>query len=79
MARGTVLIKRERCKGCQLCVHACPQHVLVLSDSFNSKGYRPVRLHEQSASCTGCAICAAVCPDVVFTVFREPACRKKAA
>lgn len=79
MARGTVLVQRDRCKGCALCIHACPQHVLVLSDTFNTKGYHPVRLDEASASCTGCGICAVVCPDVVFTVLREPARMKKAA
>ncbi len=80
MARGTVLIREDRCKGCELCVHACPQDVLRLADDrFNAKGYRPVILDESVNYCTGCGICAVVCPDVVFTVLREPTRRAKAA
>ena len=71
MARGTVLIERDRCKGCALCVAACPQHVLHLADGLNSRGYHPVELAEEGAHCTGCAVCGLVCPDLVFTVYRE--------
>lgn len=44
MAKGTVHIDTERCKGCQLCIHACPQHVLHLSSIPNARGYCPSRL-----------------------------------
>ena len=71
-ARGTVLIDRNRCKGCELCVHACPQDVLRMDDAYNTRGYRPVMLDESENQCTGCAVCAVVCPDVVFTVYRMP-------
>lgn len=78
MTRGAVLIDRERCKGCGLCVAACPRHVLMLSDDYNIRGYHPARLDEQSDHCTGCGICAVVCPDVVFTVYRTPMHRELA-
>jgi 2-oxoglutarate ferredoxin oxidoreductase subunit delta len=71
MTRGTVLIDRNRCKGCGLCVESCPQGVLQLSATYNARGYRPVFLDESQHPCTGCAICAVICPDVVFTVYRE--------
>jgi 2-oxoglutarate ferredoxin oxidoreductase subunit delta len=79
MARGTVLIDRDRCKGCELCVHACPQQVLHLSSSLNARSYHPVELSENGHHCTGCAICAVVCPDVVFTVYREARTLRQAA
>ena len=84
MARGTVHINAERCKGCELCVHACPQHVLHLAATLNARGYHPVQLDETkpdeaTAQCTGCAICALVCPDLVFTVYREPLPQRRAA
>ncbi|MEZ4836564.1 MAG: 4Fe-4S dicluster domain-containing protein [Caldilineaceae bacterium] len=69
--RGTVVIDSERCKGCSLCVAACPQHVLHLGDRYNARGYRSIVLDEGATTCTGCGVCAVVCPDVVFTVYRE--------
>jgi len=71
-AKGTVVIDRNRCKGCELCVYHCPQHVLKLDETYNARGYRPVILDERTSQCTGCAVCAVVCPDVVFTVYRFP-------
>ena len=79
MARGTVHINTERCKGCELCVHACPQHVLQLDSGLNTRGYRPVELDESGGFCTGCAICALVCPDMVFSVYRDPLPQRRAA
>ena len=71
MAKGRVVIDVERCKGCELCIEACPQDVLALSDEFNGKGYRPVFLLEHDHDCTGCALCAVACPDACITVYRE--------
>jgi 2-oxoglutarate ferredoxin oxidoreductase subunit delta len=71
MASGTVIIKVDRCKGCELCTTVCPQGILRMSrDCFNARGYRPVELADPERKCTGCALCALVCPDVVLTVYR---------
>jgi len=71
MARGLVIIDEDRCKGCGLCVSACPEQVLQLAEGrFNIKGYRPVETANPEA-CIGCAMCAIICPDVVFTVYRQ--------
>lgn len=72
MAQGTVQIASQRCKGCGLCIAACPQHVLAFADVLNAQGYHPVMLVEDLHTCTGCALCALVCPDVALTVYREP-------
>lgn len=72
MIRGTVRIESTRCKGCGLCIAACPQHVLAFSAQLNAQGYHPVALVDETGACTGCARCALVCPDVVFRVYREP-------
>lgn len=65
-------IKSDRCKGCALCVAACPQAVLALDlDVVNALGHHPVRLTDV-AHCTSCAFCARVCPDAVFTVVVPP-------
>lgn len=62
-------IASDRCKGCELCVGACPHRVLALDTAVvNPLGYHPIRLID-AAGCTSCALCARVCPDAVFTVF----------
>jgi len=76
MARGTVVIDTNRCKGCELCTIVCPQHVLVMADLYNLRGYRPVQLVDPEGKCTGCTLCAVICPDTVLTVYRLPATPK---
>lgn len=71
MSRGTVMVDRERCKGCALCVGVCPKGILRMDSRYNNRGYRPVLLDDGAEQCTGCAICAIICPDVALTVFRE--------
>jgi 2-oxoglutarate ferredoxin oxidoreductase subunit delta len=66
---GTVEIQVETCKGCELCVEACPQESLKLSKEINKIGYHYAVLIEDN--CTGCTNCALVCPDAVITVYRE--------
>ncbi len=68
--KGWIEVHDLYCKGCELCVSACPQHVLALDlDRLTSKGYHPVVL--TADGCTGCAICAVVCPEAALTVYRE--------
>ncbi len=74
MIRGTVIINKENCKGCSLCIPACKQNSLALSNEINSQGYHYVELVLDN--CTGCINCALVCPDAVFAVYRA---KKKSA
>ena len=67
---GTVVIERDRCKGCRVCVEACPMRVLDLAAEVNAKGYNYARMVDPDA-CTGCASCALVCPDCCITVYRQ--------
>lgn len=64
---GTVTIASDRCKGCELCIPACPPRVLSMSREKNSQGYYYPVLSE---GCTGCTACHLVCPDFVFEVYR---------
>jgi 2-oxoglutarate ferredoxin oxidoreductase subunit delta len=65
-----VVFNEERCKGCGLCVLACPKKELAISQKINNQGYRVACLKEESR-CTGCALCAEMCPDVVIEVWKE--------
>ena len=67
-----VIVASDRCKGCELCVSACPHHVLAIDPAVvNCLGHHPVRLID-AAGCTSCAFCARVCPDAVLTVLAAP-------
>ncbi|MGC8766420.1 MAG: 4Fe-4S dicluster domain-containing protein [Brevinematia bacterium] len=63
-------IDPERCKGCGLCVEACPEKVIDFSSKFNSKGWIYVEPF-YNEKCTGCRRCAIVCPDVAIKVIME--------
>jgi len=68
--RGWIEVSQIFCKGCELCVDACPQTVLAIDmEHLTPKGYHPVYLTKEG--CTGCAICAVVCPEAALTVYRE--------
>lgn len=67
--RGALIIDTNRCKGCGLCVVACPTHTLALtSKEVNHKGY--AFCEEFNDTCIGCASCAIVCPDGCISVFK---------
>jgi 2-oxoglutarate ferredoxin oxidoreductase subunit delta len=65
--RTPVVIDRDLCTGCELCIHACPQSVLkAIPDVHRLEGlvavvYNPVL-------CTACRQCEDVCPDFCITV-----------
>jgi 2-oxoglutarate ferredoxin oxidoreductase subunit delta len=68
--KGWIEVDDFYCKGCELCVSACPQHVMAIDmEHFTPKGYHPAHLSDNG--CTGCAICAVVCPEAAITVYRE--------
>ena len=63
-----VTFNTDLCKGCGLCVEACPKHILVIArDKINKKGYSPAEMTDQE-QCIGCAFCATMCPDCIITV-----------
>lgn len=67
--RGAVVVDVERCKGCNLCVVACPTSVLALASEVNGKGYNYAYMANPEA-CIGCANCGLVCPDSVIEVYK---------
>jgi 2-oxoglutarate ferredoxin oxidoreductase subunit delta len=67
--RGMLKINEEECKGCGLCVEACPPKVISLGDRLNHYGYHTAEY--AGAGCTGCGICFMACPEPgAITVMR---------
>jgi 2-oxoglutarate ferredoxin oxidoreductase subunit delta len=73
--KGDIFVDIEKCKGCELCIVACPQDSLQLSKQINKKGYKyMVRIED---NCTGCINCALVCPEGIIKVYRKTAKKKE--
>ena len=67
--RGQLRVDVEECKGCGLCVEACPPKVITLGERLNHYGYRTAAY--KGTGCTGCGICFMACPEPgAITVLR---------
>jgi NAD-dependent dihydropyrimidine dehydrogenase PreA subunit len=70
--RGMIEINVEECKGCGLCIEACPPKALRPGGRMNRYGYHPAEY--AGSGCTGCGICFFVCPEPgAITVLRRAA------
>jgi NAD-dependent dihydropyrimidine dehydrogenase PreA subunit len=70
--RGLLRVDDAECKGCGLCIEACPPRVIRLGESLNHYGYRTAAY--TGAGCTGCGICFLACPEPgAITVYRTRA------
>lgn len=70
--KGTVVVNQQRCKGCNLCVVACPTNTLSLHPTeINDKGYHFAYMATPD-TCIGCSNCGLVCPDGCITVYKAP-------
>ena len=64
-------VREELCKGCELCVRACPKKLLQPApEKLNEKGYHPVMITDEEA-CVACGACFRTCPDTVLTIVKE--------
>ena len=65
MPEVRVLVKY--CKGCGLCVPACPKGALSLSKTVDGRGFCVVVV-DHDIPCTGCCNCAQMCPDAALEI-----------
>lgn len=54
-------IREDLCKGCGLCIHFCPRHVLRASQHLNRLGFHPAEYIGEG--CNACGICFHACPE----------------
>ena len=66
-AKPRIVIKKEWCKGCAICVEFCPK------DVFRMEGDYPIVVDIDA--CTQCELCEIMCPD--FAILLEKTKSKK--
>ena len=70
MSSGRPEFDHDRCKGCTLCIGACPEKILSMSrNSFNRLG-QPYATCFDESRCTACMSCAIICPDMAIRIYR---------
>lgn len=66
-----ITFRTDTCKGCGLCVEACPKKILRISpEVINKNGHHPAEIVDASL-CIACASCATMCPDCVIKIEKE--------
>lgn len=59
----------SRCKGCGVCVAACPKKCIALGKEINKLGY-PYAVFQQNG-CVACGMCFYSCPEFgAITVYK---------
>ncbi len=64
-----IKIDTDRCKGCFLCIEACPKKLISIGTGLNSKGVNPVKFKD-NGECIGCKFCAIICPDCCIEIYK---------
>ncbi len=63
-----IIINKNNCKACYLCIDVCPKKCIKKSSETDSTGNYIVEFAESETSkCIGCKSCAIVCPDYAIT------------
>lgn len=65
----SVVIDKEYCKGCNLCIAVCKPGALSEGGERNAKSYL-VPDHDPE-KCVACGTCEITCPEMAITVTKE--------
>ena len=67
---GRIEIEIEKCKGCGLCVWACLNGVLEISERSNEMGYY-YPIIKDAENCNGCGRCSEMTDGQCIVVYRD--------
>lgn len=62
---GEVIIDKQRCTLCEVCIHNCPTMALSLHKDADS-----ISIGFIYQKCTGCKLCTSLCPENAITIRR---------
>ena len=68
--KGKIRVIEDACKGCGLCISACPFQLIQFSEKINAFGYKSIEQVDPEGKCTACKMCALICPDLAIEVFK---------
>ncbi|MCG8571385.1 MAG: 4Fe-4S binding protein [Spirochaetes bacterium] len=70
MGKNFAKIDKAECKGCKVCVSACPKHCIHIGSDINQLGYQYAVF--ESDECTACGLCFYSCPEPgAITVYKD--------
>jgi len=65
-----LVIDKDKCKACQLCIFYCPSKHLKLSSKLNKRGVRFPELNPKT-KCIGCGFCYLICPETCLEIHAK--------
>jgi len=65
-----IVVNKDWCKGCKICIECCPVHALTESTKANKRGVHPPKLAEDHR-CIACRLCELQCPDMAIFVLSD--------
>jgi formate hydrogenlyase subunit 6/NADH:ubiquinone oxidoreductase subunit I len=69
MSVNFVKIEASECKGCRVCVEACPKGCISIGSAINNIGYQYAKF--ENKGCIACGLCFYVCPELgAITVYK---------
>ncbi len=69
---ANITVDRACCKGCNICLTACPQGIFVKSKARNKYGTSMPGI-AGAENCVMCRMCERLCPDGAIDVSEEVA------